>query len=220
MNQFEVKMAGPIPEIYMYAGIGEAYGGVSAESFVKAVNNIRGKSEIVVHLHSEGGDAFEAAGMYAALKRHPAHVIMQVDGLAASSASYLMMAGDEIQIADNGIVMIHEPESGARGRASEMERRAAMLRTLIGTVAQAYSERSGQSDDAIARMMEAETWMDARTAVSNGFADKLLPSKKVSMNVDWSRFRNPPPRLVIGEGEASKEYRRRLDELTPSGKTK
>lgn len=213
MKTLEVKMAGQIPEIYMYADIGADFDGVTAGEFEKAVNSIRGKPEIVVRLHSQGGDPFEAMGMYSVLKNHPAKVTMQVDGLAASSASYLMMAGDRIKIAENALVMIHEPESRASGRAAALERRAQMLRSLIGTVSDTYAKRSGKSDDEITRIMEAETWMGAKEAVAQGFADEVTPVSRIQMRVDASRFIHPPQRLLVTDGKAAAAYRKRIDQF-------
>lgn len=211
MNAFDVKMAGSTPEIYMYGDIGMDYDdGITADEFTKALKSIKNAPEVVVRLNSNGGDVFEAAVMYGTLKRHPARVRMQVDGVAASAGSYFMMAGDTISIAENGIVMVHEPHSRISGRAADLESRAMMLRKIIGTVVDAYSSKTGQSEDTITRMMADETWMNAEEAKALGFADTITPNSRITLRVDPSRYPKAPARLIVSDGKAAEEYRRRL----------
>lgn len=215
----DVKMAnGAAAEIVMYGMIGDGYrDGVSALQFRNLLKEVGPVREMTVHLHSEGGDPFEAAVMYGELKRHPARVVMQIDGVAASSGSYFAMAGDEILIADTGHIMIHEPESRIEGRASDLERRATMLRSLIGTVVQTYAKRSGLTEDKVAQMMDRETWMKAEEAVQHGFADSVIDGPRMKMAADVSRYRNAPLSLLVSDGKAVEEYRRRLAAFQAKG---
>lgn len=212
MPTLNVKMANESKaEIIMYAMFGDMYrDGVTALQFRNLLKEVGPVREMTVHLHSEGGDPFEAAVMYGELKRHPARVIMQIDGVAASSGSYFAMAGDEIRIADTGHMMIHEPQSRIEGRASELEGRASMLRSLIGTVTETYAKRSGLSEDKVAQMMDRETWMKASEAVSYGFADSIVEGPRLKMAADFSRFKNVPASLLYTDGQLVSEYRKRL----------
>lgn len=211
---FEVRMANNRPEILMYAEFGDMYhDGVTALEFRKLLSDIGPAREMTVRLHSQGGDPFEAAAMYGELKRHPARITMQIDGLAASSASYFAMAGDEIRIADTGHMMIHEPQSRVDGRASELESRAAMLRSLMGTVVETYAKRSGRSPVEVETMMAKETWMSARESVAMGFADSVVEGPRIKMAVDMGRFLKTPQRLL--STCTIPEYRKRLAAFQP-----
>jgi ATP-dependent Clp protease protease subunit len=210
MDRLEVKMAGSVPEFYLYADIGTDYDGVSADEFTKALATVKNSKELSVRINSQGGDVFEAYAMYGALKRYPGKVTMHVDGLAASAASYLLMAGDRIMMADNALVMIHEPHSRGAGTASELENKATMLRKITGTVVDAYAKRTGNSPDDILSMMVAETWMDATESKARGFADEVVGGMKVAAHVDPNRFQRTPTRLIVSDGKAAEEYRRRL----------
>ena len=207
---FQAKMAAEKPEILFYADIGaDMPDGVSADEFREELGKFKNAKEITIRMHSQGGDVFDASAMFGELKRHPARIVMQIDGIAASAASYLAMAADEINIADNGYMMIHEPESLARGRASVLESRASMLRSIIGTVTESYAKRSGQPEDTVAKMMDRETWMTAKDALKLGFADAIVEGPRVRMCVDPRRFRKPPVSLLTASGVAE-EYRKRL----------
>jgi ATP-dependent Clp protease protease subunit len=215
MNGFDVKMAGPTPEFYMYGDIGGDFDGVTSEQFAKALESVRKSPELNIRVNSQGGDVFEAYAMFGALKRFPGRVTMHVDGLAASAASYLIMAGHRIKMADNAMVMIHEPYSIAKGTASQLEGKVAMLRKITGTVVETYAKRTGQNADDVMAMMAAETWMDAEESLAKGFADEIVGGLKVAARVDAGRFAKAPVRLLVTDGQAISEYRKRLAAFQP-----
>lgn len=220
MNGFDVKMAGQTPEFYMYGDIGSDFEGVTSEQFAKALDSVKKAPELNIRVNSQGGDVFEAYAMYGALKRFTGRVTMHVDGLAASAASYLIMAGHRIKMAENAMVMIHEPYSIARGTASQLEGKVAMLRKITGTVVETYAKRTGQNADDVMAMMAAETWMDAEESLSRGFADEIVGGMKVAARVDHGRFVKAPVRLLVTDGKAVEEYRRRLASIRGPKETK
>lgn len=179
--------------IYVYDSIvasdadARFWGGVSAESFVKTVRDLKVK---VIHLrlNSPGGDVFAGRAMEQALREHEAKVIVHIDGYAASAASFVAMAGDEILIGKGSFVMIHKAWTIAMGNANDFLDTASLLEKVDGTIAQTYADRTGQDVKAISKMMEDETWLTADEAVANGFADKIADEavKNESSGIKWN----------------------------------
>lgn len=130
--------------------------------------------DVTVYINSPGGDVFAAAAMYSALREHKGHVTVKVTGIAASAASVVAMAGDEILMSPVAYMMIHDPWTVASGNAREFERQAAMLRETSEGLVAAYTQRTGKTRDEIVKMLEAETYMSAQRCVDEGFADGIL----------------------------------------------
>lgn len=133
---------------------------------------------LVVSLNSVGGDVWAGLAMYNALRELDAKVIIRVDGLAASIASVIAMAGDETIMSPGSMMMIHRASALAMGNAEDLEKAIDMLETVEESIIPIYVERTGLSKDEIEDMMEQETWMSADKAVELGFADKVAPTKK------------------------------------------
>jgi ATP-dependent Clp protease protease subunit len=133
-----------------------------------------GSGDIDVWIHSPGGDVFAAAEIYTALKEYPGKVVVKISALAASAASVIAMAGDEILMAPVACMMIHNPCTVAIGDSEEMRRAQEMLLAVKETIITAYALKSGQSRDAISQMMDAESWLFAQDAIRLGFADGTL----------------------------------------------
>lgn len=129
---------------------------------------------ITVWIDSWGGDVFAAAGMYNSLKEHKGKVIVKIDGKAASAGSIIAMAGDEVYMSPVSILMIHNPWSGARGEAKDMRHMADVLDEVKETLVNAYQLKTSLSRNKISRLMDEETWMSAKKAVAEGFADGIL----------------------------------------------
>lgn len=149
-----------------------------SSSFVRSwlTKNAKAK-EIVVRLNSPGGDAFEGVAIFNAMKRHDARVIVEVEGLAASAASVIAMAGDEIRVHQGAQIMIHEAATFMAGNASDMRKKADVLEKINVEVAQIYAARTGQSQESILQLMADETWMGGADAMRLGFADKVIAAK-------------------------------------------
>lgn len=148
------------------------YDGVSAKAFREELNS--GEGDITVWIHSEGGDCFAAAAIYNALKEYRGKVTVKIDGIAASAASVVAMAGDVVEISPVGLIMIHNPWTGAVGDSAEMKTVAQMLDDVKETIINAYEQKTKLPREQIAQMMDDETFFHAQKAVEYGFADKII----------------------------------------------
>ena len=162
---------------------------VTAKAFIKQLAELPDSvKSIRVHINSPGGDVFAATNIANALRDQQLTkgrtVDTIVDGLAASAASIIMMAGKAITVADNALVMIHNPWTIAIGDAAEMRKVAAMCDTVRASIIAAYQWHSKLETDAIAALMDAETWMDADTAITNGFATQKTKGLDIAAFVD------------------------------------
>ena len=129
---------------------------------------------VTVYINSPGGDVFAGAAMYSALLEHPHKVTVKIMGIAASAASVVAMAGDEVLISPVGYMMIHDPWSYVVGNAREMEHEARVLREIGEGIVSAYQKKTGKTTDEIKKLLEAETYMNAQSAIENGFCDGLF----------------------------------------------
>ena len=136
----------------------------SANSFKDELNELGDVSTIDLHINSGGGSVFEGFAIYNMLKQHKAKVDVQVDGIAASIASVIAMAGDTISMPKNSYLMIHNASGMAFGTADEMKKQAEILEGLSGTIAQVYVDRSNETIDIdkVKELMSAETWLTQR----------------------------------------------------------
>jgi ATP-dependent Clp endopeptidase proteolytic subunit ClpP len=187
------KKADETVEILLYDAIGPAYYGlISAKEVVDQLKAAGDVKAISLRINSPGGDVFEGFTIYNALKNHAATVAIAIDGMAASIASIISMAGDTIEIAENAMVMIHDPSSYAFGGAEEMRKQADLLDKIKEQCVEVYAARTGMDKEKLAEMMAAETWFTGQEAVDNGFANTLSPNKSISAAFDGTRFRNAP----------------------------
>lgn len=137
-----------------------------------------GKGNITVWINSPGGDVFAAAQIYNMLRDYKGAVTVKIDGLAASAASVIAMAGDEVLVSPVAMMMIHNPATIAMGNAKEMERAIGMLNEVKESILNAYETKTGLNRVKLSHMMDEETWFNAKKAVELGFADKILFSDK------------------------------------------
>ncbi len=161
--------------ISIYDSIGENWegSGVTAKRISAALRSI-GDRDVVVNVNSPGGDFFEGVAIYNLLREHKGRVTVQVMGLAASAASVIAMAADEILMGDGAFLMIHNAWAVAIGNRHDMVDAAKMLEPFDAAMANVYAARSGITVAEAARMMDEETWIGAAQAVEDGFADGLL----------------------------------------------
>ncbi len=186
-------------EVLIYDEIG-AYG-VSAKGFLAELGALPDDAAIDLRLNSPGGSVFDAVAIYNALKRHAGDITVWIDGIAASAASYIAMAGDTIVMPENAFLMIHDPSGLVMGTAEDMRSTAEALDKVKGSLIQGYAAKSGKSDDEIAALMAAETWLDAKDALDLGFIDRIAEPVKLAASFDVARFRNAPPELVDAASE-------------------
>jgi len=186
-------------ELLIYDSIGQDFwgDGVTAKGFDKELKALGNPKRISVRINSGGGDVFDGVAIYNTLARHPARKTVHVDGLAASAASVIAMAGDEILMGDGTFMMIHNAWSFAIGNAEELRRAAALLDSVSGQLGSIYVQRTGKPAEEVKAMMDAETWMDADTAISNGFATaRSQESVRAAASIHARHFRNMPSALA------------------------
>jgi ATP-dependent Clp protease, protease subunit len=181
-------------EISIYDEIG-AYG-VSAKGFLAELGALPDASPIDLRLNSPGGSVFDAVAIHNALKRHEGPVTVWIDGIAASAASYVAMAGDEIVMPENAFLMIHDPAGLVVGTAADMRAMAEALDKVKGSLLRGYAARSGKPEAEISALMAAETWFDAQDALALGLATRLAEPVRMAAAFDIARFRNAPPELI------------------------
>lgn len=178
--------------IFIYDEIGTF--GVSADSVRRELANID-SPVINLSINSPGGDVFDGIAIYNELLSHKARVNVRVTGLAASAASIIAMAGDEISIAENGFLMIHNAWSMAIGNKRDMWDTGDVLNAIDKSLARTYSSRTGAEFDDVAAMMDAETWLDAETAKSLKFADSIIETESANALFDLSIYSQVPDAL-------------------------
>lgn len=163
---------------------------VTPEAFRDELRQMKG--DLTVHINSPGGDVFAGVAIYNALKDYSkGKVVVKVDGLAASIASVVAMAGDEIIMSPGSMMMIHNPWSIGVGSSDELRKAADTLDQIKDSILPIYTERSGMSEDEVKDLMDAETWMTAEKAVELGFADtvqKATKEKEETVNLMYSNF--------------------------------
>jgi ATP-dependent Clp endopeptidase proteolytic subunit ClpP len=186
-------------EVLIYDEIG-AYG-VSAKGFLAELGALPDGVPIDLRLNSPGGSVFDAVAIYNALKRHAGEITVWIDGIAASAASYIAMAGDTIVMPENAFLMIHDPSGLVMGTAEDMRATAEALDKIKGSLIQGYAGKSGKPDEEIASLMAAETWLDAKDALELGFIDRIAEPVKLAASFDVARFRNAPPVLSEATGD-------------------
>jgi ATP-dependent protease ClpP protease subunit len=152
--------------------------GVTAKRVAGALRAI-GNNDVVVNINSPGGDYFEGLAIYNALRDHPAKVTVKVLGIAASAASVIAMAGDEIQIARAGFLMIHNTWVIAMGDRNALRETADWLEPFDQVATDIYAARTGMEPKTLAKMLDRETWIGGADAVDQGFADGFLPADAV-----------------------------------------
>lgn len=178
VRRFDIVAKDDEAEVFLYDAIvedelmAEWWGGVAPESFVKALRALDVKT-IRLRVNSPGGSVFAARAIEQALRDHKARVIAHVDGFAASAASFIIMAADEIVMGKGAMIMIHKAWTVAFGNADDIRATSDLLDKLDSTLVQTYADRTGQSPAQIADWMAAETWFTASEAVEHGFANRI-----------------------------------------------
>lgn len=162
-------------DVFVYDSVGGWFG-LYADEFIDALGGVT-TSKINLRLNSPGGSVFEGITIANALRAHPANVTVYVDGLAASIASVIMLAGDRVVMRPQSQVMIHAASGACYGDSNEMTKMAETLVFQTRNIAEAYAERTGRSVDEFLDYMAAETWFTAKEAVALGLADEAMPMK-------------------------------------------
>ena len=140
-----------------------------------------GTGDIILWINSPGGDCVAAAQIYNMLSEYPGKVTVKIDGIAASAASVIAMAGNDVQMSPVSMMMIHNPATIAWGDHTEMKKALELLDAVKESIINAYVLKTGQSRAKLSHLMDAETWMDANKAVELGFADGILYENETSI---------------------------------------
>lgn len=181
---------------------------ITPKQFKEELDALGDVSQMNIYINSYGGDAFAGQAIYSMLKRHKASKATYIDGIAASIASVVAMAGDTIIMPKGSMMMIHNAWTFAAGNADELRKIADDLEKISDSVLLPAYARSGQSEEKIKELLAAETWLSAQDAVDLGFADVIEDAKQVAASIsgtmltvnklaaDIGRYKNFPVSLV------------------------
>jgi ATP-dependent protease ClpP protease subunit len=198
----ELLLYGPIgPD----DGMGWLFDEVTPKQFRADLDALGDIEELRVYINSPGGDVFAGQAIHSILTRHPAHVTVYVDGLAASIASIVAMAGDTVVMPRNAMMMVHNPWTIGVGDAREFRKLAETLDQIRESMLAAYEAKTGLERSRLLGQLNAETWMTAEEAVELGFADEVEDAREIAaalvrpgvlamngLEIDLGRYRNPP----------------------------
>jgi ATP-dependent Clp protease, protease subunit len=175
MSWYKIVNKSDKAEIWIYEEIGQDFwtgSGVTSKNFQKELSAITAK-QIDLHINSPGGAVFDGVAIYNLIKQHPANVTTYIDGIAASIASIIALAGNKVVMAENALYMMHNPSGVVMGTAADMRSLADVLDKIRGTMTGVYAAKSGRADDEISALLDAETWMTAAEAKEFGFVDEI-----------------------------------------------
>ncbi|MCT4404794.1 MAG: head maturation protease, ClpP-related [Leuconostoc pseudomesenteroides] len=201
-NYFQMKATNNVAQIDIFGDIvSEKWFDeeTSATSFRDALKELGDVSTINLSINSGGGSVFDGIAIYNMLKSHKATVNVYVEGLAASIASVIAMAGDTITMRSGSMMMVHMPWTLSQGNAEEMRKTADTLEKTGDSIVDIYSERTGIPSDDIRNIMNEETWLSAEEAVEQGWATKLDQKEAVMNSVPkeiLGRFSNVPKNVL------------------------
>ncbi|PTG20286.1 head maturation protease, ClpP-related [Staphylococcus chromogenes] len=188
----------------------------SAPSFKDALKELKDVKQITVNINSGGGDVFSGVAIHNMLKSHKAHVTVKIDGLAASIASVIAMAGDKVIIPRNAMLMIHNAWTFAVGNASDLRKQAEDLEKINSVVINSYLDKNPEIDeDKLRSLMDEETWLTAQEAKDFGLVDEIAEPKKAAANITKSqieRYDNVPSKFKNEEStvETPKETKQEV----------
>lgn len=160
-------------------------------SMIREVSSLKSK-DILVRVNSPGGDPIDTFALYHALKNHSAKVTIRIESLAASAASFLVLAGDEVQAYSSSLFMIHNSWTVVAGNRFELQDMADFLGKIDTNMQDIYTSKTGLGKKEIAEMMKAETWFSAKEAKEKGFIDTIIDGKGAKAEFDMSIFNNYP----------------------------
>ncbi|WP_322619523.1 ClpP-like prohead protease/major capsid protein fusion protein [Shewanella sp. YLB-07] len=195
-NWYQLKAQNGHVELMIYDEIGGW--GITAKQFAQDLQALGKVSSITARIHSPGGDVFEGMAIYNIIKGHPAQKVCYIDGLAASMASVVAMAFDEVIMPENAMMMVHKPWGGTLGDADDMRKYADLLDKVESNLIGAYAQKTGLSDDDLHSLLASETWLTGSEAVEKGFADTLTDPLQMAASLSSKRlkdFTNMPEAL-------------------------
>ena len=217
--QFKNTADENVGELMIYGDISSYswYGDdISPKNFKDDLDKLGDITELNIYINSNGGDVFAGQAIYSMIKRHKAKVTVHIDGLAASIASVIAMAGDVVHMPANAMLMIHNPWTFSFGDSVELRKIADTLDKIRESTIAVYQEKSGLTEKKIIAMMDAETWLTAKDSKDLGFADEIDEEKQIAASIDGdflmmngqkmdlSRYKNAPDIEKIIPDKAAK----------------
>ena len=196
-------------EILIYDLIGWPFN--DAGEFARSLAGISAKT-ITVRINSPGGDVFDAISIFNALQSHKAKIITRIESLAASSASFIALAGKEVQAYRNAMMMIHEPWAYSAGNQYDLREIADILEKISGNMVDIYAANSSVGKRELRDMMKNETWFTAKEAMDRGFIDSIVDGKAVKAAFDLSMFANVPEGIE-GQREGREMTEREIERV-------
>ena len=196
---WEIKNAGKAGEVLIYGDI-VSYkwddSAITAASFKEDLDALGDVDTLNIYINSSGGNVFQGQAIYSILKRHKARKVVYVDGIAASIASVIAMAGDAIFVPENAMMMIHNPWMIAMGNAADFRKIADDLDKVTVSIKATYMQRFNQGEDKLTELLDAETWLTAKECLEYGLCDETTPAKQIaaSINKDFG-YQNVPETL-------------------------
>jgi ATP-dependent Clp protease, protease subunit len=182
---------------------------VTPKDFKSELDSLGDIQTLNIYINSDGGDVFAGQAIYSMLKRHQAQKNVYIDGLAASIASLIAMAGDKIIMPANSMMMIHNPWTMAMGNANDFRKMAEDMDKIRESMLSVYESKTGIKQEDIINLLDAETWLTAQDALSNGFCDEIEEEKQVAaslsgdflilngINMDLKKYKNAPKLAFI-----------------------
>lgn len=222
--KFKNNVANKRAEIFIYGDIGE-WSDVSAKDLADKLSEVKGR-DLDVYINSGGGSVFTASAILSQFKRHTGVITVHIDGMAASAASFLAMAGDKIIMPANAMMYIHNPLTHSVGYASDMRKTADDLDRIREAIVSAYQEKTLLDRDKITEIMDDETWLGAEEAVELGFADEVGEAREYAAslngtrmvlngaNFDLSKFKIVPTQFLQSAGTPAKTIEPTAEEET------
>ena len=212
--QPEVRAADTDAHISIYEPIGAEWDGTGATARrIGAALRSIGPRDVTVSINSPGGDFFEGVAIYNLLREHPARVTVRVVGLAASAASVIAMAGDDILIGDGAFFMVHNAWAVAVGNRHDMQAAAGLLEPFDAAMADLYAKRTGMKQEEVVKLMDAETWLGAKAALQDGFATGMLDDQQITHDTQASTRTKPLALIEASMAKAGYSRSARRDVL-------
>ena len=193
-NWYSIKNMSEVAEISIYDEIGDY--GTSAKNFIEEVKSI-GKKDITLRINSVGGSVFDGLAIYNTLRSHQGYVTIKIEGLAASISTVIAMAGDNVEMAENGFFMIHNPFGQSAGEAGDMRKTADLLDKIKSEIIEIYQRQTKLPYDVLSEMMDKETWLSSQEAQELGFVNDITEPLKVAASYNLSKFTNVNEKEVM-----------------------
>lgn len=221
--QVENRRKEKVASIEIYGPIGESFfdDSVSAKAFNEELKNLpKDVTNIEVRLNSPGGSVFDGMTIYERLRQHKANVTVYIDGLAASIASVIAMAGDKVYIGEGALVMIHRPMAGVMGNTDEMLRMIEVLEKIENQMIGIYERNTDVTSSELQEMLLDDYWMEAKEAVNKGFADEFASEEAnvaaVASMIDSSEWIRKRPEIKTANQVVQEELKNKIKEMKSS----